>query len=217
MRMLLSFECPGKELKRYDRYNDYYFVIPELLKDPVYMRFMKGTTKYIVLDNGTYESGVPDADGLLGLAREIKAKEVVLPDFLFKTEPTREATREFINSLSDEEKDEFRWMVVPQANTVSEWISAYNEFMDEFGYLAHSIGVPKCPGKPLYFRTVAVQTLHERGQLANKPHHLLGMNDPSEILYMRFARSMDTAWPFRGKKEHKHIQRRINLLRELAR
>jgi len=216
MRMLLSFECKGVDLKRYDRYNDYYFVLPILMEDPVYLEFMKNTNKYIMLDNGTYESGVPDVDNLLDLARQVKAKEVVLPDFLYRTEETREATRYFINTLSSEELLEFRWMLVPQADTIFDWMKVYTEFVEEFGHVAHSIGIPKCPGKPLYFRTVAVQTLYERGQLANKPHHLLGMNDPSEILYLRFARSMDTGWPFK-KERHTDILRRINLLRELAR
>ena len=216
MRMLLSFECPGVELNRYDRYNDYYFVLPSLLEDPVYLRFMKETNKYIMLDNGTYESGVPDTDRLLDLARQIRAKEVVLPDFLYETEKPREATRSFIESLSDTEKTEFRWMLVPQAGRIFDWMKAYTEFLEEFGHIAHSIGVPKCPDKPLYFRTVAIQTLYERGQLVNKPHHLLGMNDPSEILYLRFARSMDTSWPFK-KDSHRDILRRMNLLRELAR
>ncbi len=216
MRMLLSFECPGVDLKKYDRYNDYYFVIPLLMEDPIYLQFMKDTKKYIMLDNGVYESGIPDMDNLLDLARQINAKEVVLPDYLFETERTREATRSFIESLSNEEKTEFRWMLVPQANTIFQWIDAYTSFIEEFGDFAYSIGVPKCPGKPLYFRTVAIQTLYEREQLVNKPHHLLGMNDPSEIMYMRFARSMDTSWPHK-KDTHREVLRRMNLLRSLAR
>ncbi len=216
MRMLLSFECPGVDLNKYDRYNDYYFVIPLLMEDPIYLQFMKDTKKYIMLDNCVYESGVPDMDNLLDLARQINAKEVVLPDYLFETEKTRQATRSFIESLSNEEKTEFRWMLVPQANTIFQWIDAYTSFIEEFGDFAHSIGVPKCPGKPLYFRTVAIQTLYEREKLVNKPHHLLGMNDPSEIMYMRFARSMDTSWPHK-KDTHREVLRRMNLLRSLAR
>jgi len=214
--IILSFECAGDLIERYDRYQDYYFVIPELLEDPLYKEFILNTPKYIMLDNGAYESGFPDVDNLLSNAREIGAREIVLPDYLYETEKTRLATREFIEGLSGEELKEFRWMLVVQGDTIYQWIDAYISFNEEFGEHTYSIGVPRCPHKPVYFRTVATQTLRERGQLVDKPHHMLGMNDPSELLYMGFVRSCDTGWPFKVEK-HRDILRRINLLRKLAR
>lgn len=214
--IILSFECPGEVIAKYDRYNDYYFVIPELLEDPLYFEFIKNTNKYIMLDNGMYESGFPDIDNLLDNARAIGAREVVLPDFLYETEKTREATGRFIDSLGKDELKEFRWMLVIQAQTINQWVQTYQDFNEEFSEHTYSIGIPRCPHKPLYFRTVAMQTLRERGLAIDKPHHMLGMNDPSELLYLGFVRSCDTGWPFK-KDKHKDILRRINLLRKLAR
>ena len=213
--IILSFECSGEQIERYDKYQDYYFVIPDLLEDEEYLEFVKNSPKYKMLDNGMYETGWPDADRLISNARLIGAKELVLPDYLYEREKTIRATRQFLDNLSDDEIKEFRWMVVVQGNTINDWIRSYNETTKAFGEVAYSIGIPRCPHKELYFRTVAVQTLRERNQLVDKPHHMLGMNDPSELLYLDFVRSCDTGWPFK-LTEHKHILRRINLLRKLA-
>lgn len=213
--IILSFECTGEVVERYDRYQDYYFVIPDLLEDTRYKEFIGGSTKYKILDNGMYETGYPDPDGLIANAREIGARELVLPDYLYEREKTKRATRQFIDSLNGGEIEEFRWMVVPQGDTIPEWIKSYREMTDEFADVIYSIGIPRCPHKELYYRTVAVQTLRERGELVDVPHHMLGMNDPSELLYLGFVRSCDTGWPFKVD-QHKDILRRINLLRKLA-
>lgn len=215
MMIILSFECPGEIIARYDKYQDYYFVIPELLEDERYLEYIKSSPKYKILDNGMYESGWPDVENLLSNARTIGARELVLPDYLYEREKTLRATEIFLHSLSEEEIKEFRWMIVPQGNTIYDWMRAYNEMNEKFGEVTYSIGIPRCPHKELYFRTVAIQTLRERGELIDKPHHMLGMNDPSELLYLGFVRSCDTGWPFK-KTEHKDILRRINLLRKLS-
>lgn len=163
-----------------------------------------------------YEYGYPDADRLIENARRIGAKELVLPDYLYDTKRTIRATETFIHGLSKAELEEFRWMIVPQGNSIYEWMDAYIAMNEKFGDIAYSIGIPRCPHKELYFRTVATQTLRERGQLVDKPHHMLGMNDPSEILYLGFVRSADTGWPFK-KQRHRDILRRINLLQKLSR
>ena len=214
--IILSFEVKGELVERYDRYQDYYFVIPELLEDPLYKEFIVNTPKYIMLDNGMYESGYPEVDTLLSNAREINAREVVLPDYLYKTEETRKASRTFLDGLSKSEVNEFRWMLVIQGNTIYQWRDAYKSLTEEFAGEFFSIGIPKCPHKQLNFRTVAMQSVIEAEYILEMPHHMLGLNDPSEILYMPYVRSCDTAWPFKLEK-HRDILRRINLLRKLAR
>ena len=213
--IILSFECSGEQVERYDRYQDYYFVIPELLEDELYKDYMIKTSKYIMLDNGMYERGYPDADSLISNAREIGARELVLPDYLYEREKTVRATGVFLDGLSKDEINEFRWMAVPQGDTIPEWIRAYKEMHQKFDDVTYSIGIPRCPHKEIYYRTVAIQTLQMNGELVDKPHHMLGLNDPSELLYLGFVRSCDTGWPFKLPK-HKGILRRINLLRKLS-
>ena len=134
MRTLFSFECSGKDLEKYDQWNDYYFVLPLLLKDPIYFEFMKKTRKLKILDNGVYESGIPEVDNLLLMARMIKADEVVIPDFMNNREKTKEVVSSFLENLSKDEWKEFKWMIVPHDTTITGWMNAYTEFDELFGH-----------------------------------------------------------------------------------
>ncbi len=216
MRTMLSFECNGKQAKKYDRYQDYWFVIPDLLEDEEYVEWVKNSDKYVMLDNGMYEHGFPDTDNLLTWARSINADEIVLPDYLYKTRETIDAMDKFIATLSQPELLEFKWMMVVQAPTIRDWVKAYSLFNKRFGDIAYTIGVPRAPQKELGFRATALQWLKDSGEIVAKPHHLLGMNHPSEILTCSgICRSMDTGWPFKVDK-HTEILRRMNYLRDYS-
>lgn len=216
--MLFSFECPGIQLERYDFFNDYYFTLPLLLKDPIYLEFMKKTTKYTILDNGVYESGIPEVDDLLRMARMIKADEVVLPDYMNDEKKTLEILDSFISSMSDNEKKEFKWMIVPHADSISNWIEAYPRFCDRYADVIHSIGVPKCltlcEPQGIHNRVVAIQMVREKGYYLDVPHHALGLKDPCEIKFMTFLRSLDTKWPFKVEGYEKIIKR-MKLLKSM--
>jgi len=216
MRTLFSFECPGKDLERYDQWNDYYFVLPLLLKDPIYFELMKETRKFKCLDNGVYESGIPEVDNLLLMARMIGADEVVIPDYMNNRERTKEVISSFLDSLSKDEWKEFKWMIVPHDTTITGWMNAYTEFDELFGSKVYSIGVPKSLtyGYPqgIWNRVVAMQMLRALGRFIDKPHHLLGLRDPCEIKFMPFLRSVDTSWPFKVEG-YRRIADKMKLLR----
>jgi len=72
-----------------------HFILTRVIDNSQLRRFYASQTLYKMLDNGVYETGFPLAgDELLQVAREVKADEVVAPDFFKQKDATFEATKE---------------------------------------------------------------------------------------------------------------------------
>jgi len=149
-----------------------------------------------MLDNGCYEYGYPlPYDDLIALAREVKADEIVAPDFFRQREATFEATKEFLETV-DPKKLGFNVCVVPQAKSPLEWIEAYKDMVKlEIDVVSLPIWLHKYyKARPSVFGYLLKKGLFDE----TKEWHLLGLDGIGELYaYPKdVIRSVDTSLPF---------------------
>lgn len=140
------------------------------------IRFWKSVKGYKILDNGAWEGKQVDVDELMRLAREIDAREVVLPDKVGDCDKTIE----MVNQYHDMFKG-YVTMGVIQGRNVNELIRCYEAIKH-----VDIIGIPKYIG--------FVNRL-EMIEMIDKPVHLLGLNCVGELeryVYFKKVRSIDS-------------------------
>ena len=160
---------------------------------------IRSSERYKILDNGVFEEKEPHTDDLLEIARSYHVNEIVLPDWLGDGQKTYNSHSSFLHSLSNKERKEFIWMLVPQGSSPQDWMHMYVKYSSDFFCEDYkfSIGVPRIfPERELAWRILCLETLREEKALMKAPHHLLGLDDPAELVFLPFVRSVDTRWPF---------------------
>jgi hypothetical protein len=195
--MDLMLIAPYSMLDIAEQYGDAHFVLSGVWLDKKAREFFKQSKKWKLLDNGAYELGYPlPFDELLQLAEEIKADEIVCPDFFKVRDGTYEATKEFVEMFTSKQRRRFRLVAVPQATTPSEWIESYKQ-------MAHlnvdGIALPIWLQKHFKARPSVFGYLQKKRLLdETKYYHLLGLDDYSELYaYPKgVIRSVDTSLPF---------------------
>lgn len=173
-----------------------HFILSRIVDDTRIRKFFADEKMYKMLDNGVYETGFPlPGDGLLQIAREVKANEIVAPDYFREREWTFNATKEFIETFDPRSKG-FKVCVVPQAKEPLEYAAAYKDMKRlEVDVIALPIWLQK------YFKarpSVVGYLRKKKIWDETKEHHLLGLDGVGEIYAYgpEIIRSVDTSLPF---------------------
>jgi len=150
-----------------------------------YAKFYKKRSKAgdrIIMDNGAYELGESyEPSKLIDLGKACGAHAIVLPDYPFQN--GKKTVLAAIDMIPKVKKAGFATFFAPQSQKgdLEDWIYAYewaakNPDIDIIGMSI--LGIPNAlPHIPYqYARVVMTQILIERGLLAHKHHHYLGLN-----------------------------------------
>lgn len=191
-----------------------FFCLAQLYKKhEKYRQFFKQKVKdgaWVTLDNGAGDHDVVTLKDLIHIMVDLHPSEVIPPDYLFDGVKTVKAFEEFIkdDSRSCMAGKKVEIFACPQGKSQSDWLFVYRYF------LAHpevnTIGFSKIAVPFAFFeasgdtmikeaRNFAYQHLKSQG-LIQKPIHLLGMGDPTEMkMYlkdplMRSTDSCNTIW-----------------------
>ena len=173
---LFSYEVPLAHLEEFDPYQDFYFALSFLCKDPKYFDFMrkkKEAGKFMVLDNSFNELGQPDSPKEMAeIFYELQADKVVSPDSDgWSLEELSEAYEEMIFLVPKEK-------VLPVVRSVEEYMF-FKKMVGTFAYCTTFYHRPKLPAFILY-----------------SCRHFLGLQAPWEIRrYTPF--SCDTSMPIK--------------------
>lgn len=170
-----SFEVPLNHLKDFDQYQDLYFALSFLCKDPKYFDFIKRVEergKQVILDNSFNELGKPDSPKEMArLFKELHAQMVVSPDCDgWSLKELRESYKEMISLIPKE-----KVLVVVKSKEERDM------FLDEGAF---------------YYCTTYEQRRKLPESLKTLSYHFLGLIDPWEI--RRYAPiSCDTSMPIK--------------------
>ena len=179
-----------KNLLEYTRLGDIHFIIPMNVQASFFLR----EKKYKMLDNGTYETGQPkDIEDLIKMAHCLNADEIVLPDIMRNRKMTTSLTMHAVRSIKPKG---MKFAAVPQGADPADFIQCYRDFakVPEIDVLCFPIWLQKA----FNARPMVVNKLVKRKWLADKEHHLIGLDSPSELYCYTYGliRSVDTSLPF---------------------
>lgn len=209
----------------------YYGLAHEAQKNEWYLNYLKGQVKncnYVILDNAADELGEGmTGDGLWDLVQNLGPSELILPDVLQDSEATLKNSHDFYNKYltSGTTHRGKSLMAVPQGSTLRSWWDCFDDFNNwdavdvlgipydiEFDVPADEFVLPLSLVSLADTKTVKrakrrlnlVRYLYAGGQL-NKPIHLLGMNNLSELRahnrdHGHLIRSNDTTAPFASNR-----------------
>jgi len=198
---------------------DYHLCLAHLLgNDSRQMDFYKRRAyvgEYVILDNGAYEFGcsIP-FEHVLDVAKEIKPKEIVLPDVFLKASATIDLALAGFDLLRHDPQWEYTdLMAVPQGRNTDEWVACLKVLVAEI--LPDTIGIPivyeSMMGRGILIHK-AVEFLHDH-PTCHPDIHLLGWDRDLYKLnaYARqfplWLRGIDSAKPiyFAQRPEPKSI------------
>lgn len=183
-------------------------VLAQNLDKQEYLNMWRDCFGYKVLDNGAFELGesLPFGD-VLRKAVTIAAQEVVLPDKFRDAYETIKMAKRGLQTYRKLRKHgvipagmRFKFMAVPQGNTLQEWLDSYKAL----GAMArvNVIAINRDSAKFFGTREGLLQYLDERRMIfPDKEYHLLGMQDTiGEIKVVQntypWVRSMDSCFPY---------------------
>lgn len=187
-------------------------LIPEGLKWPMYAQAYQAIAgeRFIVLDNGMFESSIAPFEFLIETAIKYKVNEIVMPDTRDNMEETLRLTDEFLDMFLDSdaaEKDIGLQIViqVPLPSQVPDFIDLAGEL--EWKHFGHggvfTYGIPRRMvekfGDHIRLGVVDFITAMTDNQI-----HLLGFartqdpnfNETKRMAEIKQVRSMDTEAPF---------------------
>lgn len=173
--------------------NEVFLVLPQFLTKYSYSLFHRhqcSQGKWIILDNGMLEGKPFPIDRLVKLAREIGATEVVLPDEFKK--PTSKTLLKLISQLSEQDKRDFTFMIVPHGNGT---IESFNQDLDNCKKIADDINIGYRLGIPYREMNKTIWRLNYK-DVNTRDVHWLGCFSVAELALGKF-RSIDTSLPFR--------------------
>ena len=167
---------------------------------------------FLIMDNGVIEGKPMPFEECVRRAELINADEIVLPDVYKDNHGTYNAVKEAIDYYvaHDMLNNRFRLMVVPQGDSMEDWLDCAMHLITSFGVHISTIGIPKhlidtC--KERDGRLIAISNLYDRlPNLHEWDIHLLGCwKTPLEVLVCAKAseqgiipniRSCDSAIPY---------------------
>jgi hypothetical protein len=133
-------------LNKYMLLSDYQLVLPECFRnepytETVYQMRKPGRSDFIILDNGAAEGNAWHPQALLAVGREFQVNEIVIPDMLGEKDATLDMLEAFIGDTTEEERQAFKWMGVPQGATFNDFV----ECVEAFASLpfVSTVGVPR--------------------------------------------------------------------------
>lgn len=167
---------------------------------------------FLIMDNGVIEGKPMPFGECIRRAELINADEIVLPDVYKDNHGTYNAVKEAIEYYIDNNmfNHRFRLMVVPQGNSMEDWLDCAVNILTHFGEYIATVGIPKhlvdtCKERDA--RLLAISNLEDRiPNLHEWDIHLLGCwKTPLEVLVCAKAseqgiiptiRSCDSAIPY---------------------
>lgn len=179
----------------------YHLVLAQhVLADPKYEQFYKerhDQGDFILMDNGAAEEGTLSVEGLMYAARMIHPDEIILPDHLCDADATIKATMdENVLALIPPRKR----AVVPQGNTIDEWLTCANYLVDELEFT--TLCIPKHAERFPGGRVSILNAIHKLNWHNYYNIHMLGIwgdpyHEPRKIAEAApWVRGLDTAAPF---------------------
>lgn len=172
--------------------DDYFMCLGHLINEPGYEQYTKFFAdrakegKYVIMDNGVIEGNQRPIQELAEKAMSIGASEMIVTDVFRDCNATLEAISRDLKVLNNVPHPHV--MLVPQGNTLDEWVFCAHQLIKRFGTYDFTIGVPKVlsdiGGRD--GRIAALYKLCEVCPVAkHKTAHLLGCwTSPLEILML---------------------------------
>lgn len=166
--------------------------------DIKYIQFFKDNSGkcFITLDSGVAEGYRVPVNQFMECAKKINATEIICPDELYEPDKTLALTKEFLSQISEEDKKRFKFMMVPQAKNIQDYVRCLKELqaMPECSCIGISkFDAPKLFGhlddKHIVFQSrVRLMDYLVENKILTKPVHLLGYDCPLEFQYYMFKR-----------------------------
>lgn len=182
------------------REDDYHMCLAHLIgEDEEYTAFYKEmgsmAGKYLIMDNGVIEGNPRPIEEIVRKALMVGADEVVLPDVFRDMEATLNLSYEALRYVKLD-FPQLKVMVVPQGNTIEEWMDCAMAMLD---WDIDCIGIPKVLVH-LGGRDGRLDVLERLGnRLRGLEIHLLGCwQTPLEILYIDRHVKSERILPVRG-------------------
>lgn len=190
--MELAVETPAHLIPTFGQITDFDFVIGSYCKEhPEYLEGYKqhrwsNSQRKLILDNGAFENGHSmDPHVFMGLARELNATILVLPDSLGDSDTTLANAQKWFHKF----KDVGQVMGVLQGRTMDD----YDLCLDVYARM----GVDYI-GIPYHSIDRGLWMSQRQKDLASLRIHILGLRNPFEVLDFRqypFVVSLDTSLP----------------------
>lgn len=191
--MKFSFEVPIHSLSKFNKEQDYLFILAHCLNNKKYFNYCKKSKKYKILDNSSYELGESiDPKKLITLAVQIKADVIIIPDKLFDKKRSEELQKEFMYLLKPLRK-RFKLMKVVCGNNIPEYIESLIEVAEDTE--CDIIGMSQSRNMITPNLSYCMQMLCEYAESPiafTKPIHLLGLTSPFELIEAREWKQIET-------------------------
>ena len=218
----MAYIVPTEYINSLGSAGDFHLVLSHLMDERIVNQYeseMVKSGKTLILDNGTFENGVPEEVGsLLAKARRIGARCVFAPDYLYDAKKTNEAfERMYLEAIrTGAIEGGLKIAKVIQADTVGEYVDEYIKCAedDRIGLLGISIltiphitskiGMPEIDkGRVLMLSILNLLPKHRKS-------HLLGLGDSyADVLYAQsscdWVVSNDTSCCFQNGLEGKRL------------
>lgn len=174
-----------------------------------YINFFKEQSKlgkFILLDSGVAEGHRVPIETFMKCAEDIGATEIICPDELLNTDETIKLTKDFLSKLTEEQKKKYKFMMVPQATNLTDYIRCIKT-LQELPECS-CIGISKFDAPVIVGRLTDIHKVCQsrkrlvnyliEEKIINKPIHLLGYDNPIEFSYyitkkFKQVRSCDSA------------------------
>lgn len=208
--MKLALITDQKGLHIIDRFDlSYHLVLAQhILEEPRYADYYRvkhDNGDFIMMDNGAPEDELVSLEGLKRAAEMIRPDEIILPDVLADSDRTIEATTnlEVLAFVPPRQR-----AVTPQGNTLDEWLSCANYFVETLDFA--TLCIPKHTERFPNGRVGILRTIKKLGWDQDYNVHLLGVwGDPyvevrSLVEAAPWVRGIDTAAPF-ALAQHKIV------------
>jgi hypothetical protein len=181
-----------------------HLLLPALMRYDTYRQFYirDSVGGWLTLDNGVAEGRMVSFGHVLAMARAANVQEVVLPDVMCNMDLTLELLSQTFYEAFIRRFD-FKFMFVPQGETIKEVIHCAEQAINMCPVLIHSFGIPRhiLSVAPSARAQIAAEL---RDQFPRREIHLLGTH-PDEVSELRYygydyrdvgVRSVDTslAW-----------------------
>jgi len=175
-----------------------------------FYRNLRKSGTYTILDNGAYEAWLenkplPTLDDTLKRAELVGAHEIQFLEKFWDGEGTVQLVTSWIETMGKRELQTYSWHAIVQGIDHKDYVNCF-ERLAELTEVS-VIGIPKvvtphcyseiCGAKDL--ATTRIVALAELAKKTPKPLHLLGLEDPREVLkqreYGHNIRSVDSSFP----------------------
>jgi len=208
--MKLAFIVPSSYIKEVDKYCDLHLFLSHLLYNNSYAAAVLSINKYKILDNGAFETGIPEeGNTLLSKMDFVKANEVICPDIFYNTKETLKKVKTFISFLKKKkELRNYKLQASIHGRTLNELLYCYAEYLDikEIDVIGIGYTAIKYSG---FSRIEFIRGLQGEG-LLQKSIHLLGLGNNGgeelkELGKCKFIRSNDSSAAYVLARDNKLI------------